>query len=54
MMTMMTTYNREKVPVRGVEGGGEVLGRSREVWLVVSHHRDLKNLTLFMKGDPIL
>ena len=33
---------------------GEGLGWSREVWLVVSNHRDLKNLTLFMKGDPIL
>ena len=33
-----------------VGGGG---GQSREVWLVVSHSRGLKNLTLFMKVDLV-
>ena len=31
-------------------GGG---GQSREVWLVVSYSRGLKNLTLFMKVDLV-
>lgn len=31
-------------------GGG---GQSREVWLVVSHSRGFKNLTLFMKVDLV-
>ena len=31
-------------------GGG---GQSRDVWLVVSHSRGLKNLTLFMKVDLV-
>lgn len=36
--------------VRGGGGGG---GQSREVWLVVSYSRGLKNLTLFMKVDLV-
>ena len=34
-------------------GGGGGIGQSREVWLVVSYSRGLKNLTLFMQVDLV-
>ena len=37
--------------MRGGGGGGG--GQTREVWLVVSYSRGLKNLTLFMKVDLV-
>ena len=36
-----------------VRGGGGGAGQSREVWLVVSHSRGFKKLTLFMKVDLV-